>query len=203
MLNRCKICFNPIYNHHLSNNKTLICDHCFQQFDVRFIRTRIETYSALIIYHYNDFFKTLLYMFKGCFDYELKDVFLDRFKNELKLRYYSYYIVFAPSNFADDEKRGYNHVQEIALIISNKVVDCLYKNQYFKQSDRSKQERNKVKDQISIKPHPSFFNKKILLVDDVITTGSTIKRCVELLKKDHPKKIEILILSKNFKNNDE
>ena len=38
-------------------------------------------------------------------------------------------------------------------------------------------------------------NRKILLMDDVMTSGETIKTCLELIEKEKPQKIEILILS--------
>ena len=43
---------------------------------------------------------------------------------------------------------------------------------------------------------PDLFNKKILLVDDVYTTGSTMKAAIDLVKQLHPKKIKVLVISK-------
>ena len=38
-------------------------------------------------------------------------------------------------------------------------------------------------------------NKKILLVDDVLTTGSTMKACINLLKNNQVKKLNFLAMS--------
>ena len=39
--------------------------------------------------------------------------------------------------------------------------------------------------------------KKILLVDDVISTGNSIKQSLKVLKEGNPKKIKILIIAEN------
>ena len=41
-------------------------------------------------------------------------------------------------------------------------------------------------------------NAKILLVDDIITTGATMHKAIELIKTLKPNKIEILIMSKTM-----
>jgi predicted amidophosphoribosyltransferase len=41
-------------------------------------------------------------------------------------------------------------------------------------------------------------DKKILIVDDVFTTGSTVKSMIRLLERYKPKKIQILLLSKTI-----
>lgn len=39
-------------------------------------------------------------------------------------------------------------------------------------------------------------NKKILICDDICTTGSTLKAIIELVKKGNPKDIKILVVAK-------
>ncbi|MGA1847378.1 ComF family protein [Deferribacter abyssi] len=41
-------------------------------------------------------------------------------------------------------------------------------------------------------------NLKILLVDDIITTGSTINECAKILKKSGAKKVDVFCLSKGM-----
>ena len=47
----------------------------------------------------------------------------------------------------------------------------------------------------------NLTNKKILIVDDVMTTGSTVKHAIEIIKKKKPKIIKVLILAKNCRTN--
>ena len=42
--------------------------------------------------------------------------------------------------------------------------------------------------------------KRILIVDDVISTGSSIKACLELIKKGNPKRIKCLVICGNCRN---
>jgi competence protein ComFC len=67
-----------------------------------------------------------------------------------------------------------------------------------KQSDLSAKERQKVGKIIGWIPKANVRDKKILLVDDVYTTGSTIKACISLLQKHGARKIEVLVMSKTF-----
>ena len=66
----------------------------------------------------------------------------------------------------------------------------------YKQSDQSFKSRKNIKDIIEIDKNTSLKDKKILLVDDIMTTGSTLLTCVELLRKHCARKIEILVIAK-------
>lgn len=66
------------------------------------------------------------------------------------------------------------------------------------QSTLNKEERNKnVEDVYSIKNKNKIYNKKILLVDDIFTTGSTANECSKVLKKAMARNIGILTIAKD------
>lgn len=199
MDNFCKICFKKIgdfslYNFIRKNN--ILCESCFSKFNAKFINFKIGGVKGTSIYEYSDYLKELMYKFKGCFDYELKDVFLFRYLSYLKLKYYGYYLVCAPSFHIDDEKRGFNHVRAIFQALKLKELNILKKKMAYKQSDQSFKSRKNIKDIIEIDKNTSLKDKKILLVDDIMTTGSTLLTCVELLRKHCARKIEILVIAK-------
>ena len=58
-------------------------------------------------------------------------------------------------------------------------------------------EREKIGNYLTI-DEVDLSNKKILLVDDVYTTGSTIKSMIKLVKEKGAKKVKVLIMSKTI-----
>lgn len=198
----CKICFkdiNDISLFHFVHNNVKICDECFNKFKVIDKELEIEGVKGEIIYEYDDFFRELLYKYKGCDDYELKDVFLDR-RRLLKYRFKNYTLINAPSNESEDKRRGYNHVVEMYRCLGLEIISPIYKNVEFKQSDLSSSEREKVSTRLSIKDDVNLNDKKILIVDDVLTTGNTLKAMINLIKTKNPKSVRFLVMAYHTKN---
>ena len=65
-----------------------------------------------------------------------------------------------------------------------------------KQSDKSKNKRKEIYKYLKVKEGSDIKNKKVVIVDDVYTTGSTIKSAIKILTKQNPKSIEVLVMSK-------
>lgn len=199
MDNFCKICFKRISDYSLFNfinRKNILCEECFSKFKARFTSFKIGKINATAIYEYTDFIKELIYKFKGCYDYELKDVFLARYLWYLKLKYKGYYIVFVPSYYIDDQCRGFNHVKAIFESLKLKELEILKKNKRHKQSEQTFKTRKAINKVIEIDENCSLKDKKLLLVDDIITTGSTLQCAIDLLKHKGGKKIEVLVIAK-------
>ena len=191
---QCKVCFKE--EKAFSFSKRFICQECFKQLEVIYKKFKLDGIKIVALYSYNDFFRSLLYKFKACHDYELKSVFLDRFRQELKLKYWNYTLVCIPSNETEDEKRGFNHVEEAFKELGLPIKKVLYKNKSYKKSDRSKEERKLVKEALSIRNSECLTGRNILIVDDVMTTGETLKCAINLIKKTNAKKIKCLVLAK-------
>lgn len=155
----------------------------------------IDETSGYYIYDYDEEVQKNLYQFKGCFDYELAGVFLDYFRVYLFIKYFGYVLVPAPSAIDADKERGFNHVVEIFKTLHLKMNCCIHKTSNTKQSDLNAEERKKIKDNLVI-DDVSFYKKKVLIVDDVYTTGSTVKAMIDLVKSKNPKKIKVLVMSK-------
>ena len=200
----CKICFSPVnkFSAHSLFNRVALCDKCFAQFKPRFSQFDLDGYQALNIYEYDEFGQNLLYRYKGCFDYELNTIFLNRFRSYLFLRFLNYYIVPVPSHPLDDEERGFNHVVEIFKNLPLKMIKCVEKIQRIKQSSLNIHERKNINGRFKVVDGEKITNKRVLIVDDVMTSGETLRNIIRLLKEYHPKKIKILVVYKVNKRDD-
>lgn len=194
----CKICFKEIKDDSLASllGEYPICDLCFQRMEPKMRSVRLGKWKGYCLYPYNASFRSLIYQFKGCFDYELRDVFLARQKGFFAWRFRNYVIVPAPSHESHNERRGFNHVEEIFEELSLPIENILLKTSDVKQSDLNAKERKEVSKRIAFKDGGNVSGKNVLFVDDILTTGSTAKACMSLLAEHGAKKISFLILAK-------
>lgn len=86
--------------------------------------------------------------------------------------------------------RGFNQSEEIAKEVAkffqiSLITDCLLKTKRTKdQVNLSEKERKEnLKGAFFIKNREKILEKKILLIDDVYTTGTTMEECAKVLKK--------------------
>lgn len=199
-IRHCKICFeqfDDISFYSVISKNNIICEKCFSLFEAKFIHFNIDSIKCLSIYEYDDTIKDLLFKFKGCYDIELKDVFLTRYILYLKLLYKDYYLVPVPSYYMDDERRGFNHVVEIYSGLNLPMLKIIEKKKDHKQAKSKKKERISSKKNFVLVDSKNIFGKKILVVDDVYTTGSSVRAVIELIKPYKPKKISVLVVAKN------
>lgn len=162
----------------------------------KFIKFRVDNHKATSLYDYNPFIRKLIYQYKGCYDYELHQVFLDRYAKEIKLRYFDRVIIPIPSYQNEDEQRGFNHVVETFKSIGLNMLNILEKTEKHKQAISSFKQRKEVYKYLELKSYPDLNKKKVLIVDDVYTTGSTMKSAIHLIEKLNPKKIDVLVVAK-------
>ena len=195
----CKICFKEIKPNDLHSfccKKQIICADCMSKLKPSFRSFSINNIKGLAIYDYDENIEGLLYQFKGCFDIELKDVFLARFSKELRLYFRGYSIVPIPSYISDDMKREFNHVIEMFSCLDLPIIRVLEKTMKYKQSDQKRKDRKLIAKVLKMSNINEIENKKILLVDDVCTTGSSLSAAINLIRLGKPKMIKILVMSK-------
>ena len=198
-MKHCKICFKEIKINDISrlfNKDICVCQECQKRLNPQFIYFDVDGYKALALYDYSEFIKKQIYLFKGCFDYEMKDVFLNLFIKEIKLAYSGYTIVPIPSYKEDDEIRGFNHVIEVFKQTGLEINEIIEKTDHFKQAEHSANKRKEIKKYLRLISNEPLTKKKVLIVDDIYTTGSTMKVAINLVERLNPKTIKVLVLAK-------
>ena len=190
-MSRCLVCGEVIEENFnsLFNKEYKLCYSCFEKFQVRNSKFKIDGADGLVLYYYNDFFKDLLYKYKGCYDYALKDIFITY---NFKDKYKGYSLVLAPSN---EKKRGFNHLEGIFSCFNKPIIKCFTKTKKWKQSDKKFEERKQIQNVIKIDKSCLKGVKKVLIVDDVLTSGSTIRALIKQMPSNIYKKV--LVLSSN------
>ena len=173
-----------------------ICSKCQNELEPKFIRFKINGYKATSIYDYTPFIKNLIYTYKGCFDYEMNEVFLNLFFKEIKLKYKGYKIIPIPSYYKDDETRGFNHVVEAFKRLDLELLQIIKKTAHHKQADRGSNDRKEIKKYLVLKSNISLEKQRVLIVDDIYTTGATMKAAINLVEKLNPREIKVLVLAK-------
>jgi competence protein ComFC len=180
----------------LSNS--LICSKCNKKPKLFFNR-------AFHVAVYDGVFKELIHLFKYS-----KNDYLDRFlagflaetilKNQFLKE--SDFIVPVPLHWQEKWRRGYNQTELLACEVSKKTRMPVLSNRLvkhrkiFSQTMLSGKERLKnVKGAFKVKNSAILRNKKILLVDDVFTTGATVNECARQLQKAKVKQINIITLA--------
>lgn len=111
-------------------------------------------------------------------------------------------ILVVPISKKREKERGYNQseliAKEISKIISVKIEKkILYKVKNTKpQSTLNKQQRQEnAKGAYIAKNTSKIENKKILIIDDIYTTGNTVSECAKMLTEKGIKRNNIGILT--------
>lgn len=202
----CKSCFKDIKQnsfHELFSSQNFVCSKCILEANPKFKYFDINGVKAISIYDYDEHMKTKMYLYKGCEDYEMKDYFIFPYRLELKILFSKYTIIPIPSYEEDDKKRGYNHVIEAFKCLDLPFLKAIIKTENIKQKELNYEQRQDIHKCFIWNKKIEIEGKKILLVDDVCTTGASLKAAINLIKQHNPKKIKILVIAKRELSNEE
>ena len=196
-MNKCLVCDSVIENvlTNLFEDCNNVCYECISKLKQRNERFTVNGCDGMVLYFYDDFFKNILFRYKGCGDYFLNEIFLINHYSWIKRKYKGYSIVLAPSNKEAEEKRGFCHLEGIFKRLNMPVIKCFRKDIEWKQSNKYKSEREQIQNVIKIDKSELLGVKHVLIVDDVLTSGSTIKTMISQIPPNILKKV--LVLSSN------
>ncbi len=111
-------------------------------------------------------------------------------------------IMAVPLHRVRRRERGYNQsdliAKQLARFLGIAYCEPVFRKHYtLSQTRLSKQERLKnLKAAFGLKPNLDLTGKKILLVDDVFTTGSTVNEISKALRAANPAEIRVLAMAR-------
>jgi len=112
------------------------------------------------------------------------------------------FVVPVPLHRSKEKKRGFNQAERIAQGISQTTKIPLETNNVFRKKANTSQTKKGVFDRwkntlnlFQLRDPDLFKEKHILLIDDVLTTGSTLEAVAQSLLKSQGVKISILTLA--------
>ena len=196
-MSKCKVCLETKYEGLLDLLiDPPLCASCLSKIKEIVKIEMIDGIEHLFLYEYNSFLREIIYLYKGRYNKDLFDVFTYKYKHFLKYKYRKYTFLCAPSNKDDDLKRSFNHVHQIATSISSKVLSPFYKKKEWKQSDKKREERSNIDEVIGVDENLIKGLKRVVIIDDIYSTGNTIRACVRQIK--HKCDIKVLCICRNM-----
>ncbi len=195
LVNACKTCGLPL---DVENKNNIVCGHCLQ--------TSTSVDYTLCLYHYQaplDYLITAL-KYKQQLSHAaiLGDLLLRRLQQQITEELPDC-IIPVPLHKKRLIKRGFNQSLEIARPVAKKlniqidVKSVRRKKLTLAQADLSAAQRKKnVKDCFEIQSKEKMIYSHVVIIDDVVTTGSTINELAKLLKQSGVKKVGVWSLTR-------
>lgn len=210
----CEICGNS-----LCKNETLICTYCLGKlpythwhkdeenplYAVFWGKIPVQGVTAMFYFHHGNRVQTLLHKFKYKDVRELGIYVGKRYGTQLKDA--SPFddvdlVIPVPLHPKKQKIRGYNQSEMFALGLAQTMnIEAVSNNLFRKiasetQTRKTKIERwENVKDIFGVTNPDELIGKHILLVDDVITTGSTLEACASVLLEIPDLKISVAAIA--------
>lgn len=191
-VNRCRMCGRPLLSEHG------ICTTC----RVNPLFEGLDGVYPLFTYILSK--KKLLYSWKIAWQHNLTEVFAGYLADAVKKAYPECLIVPVPPRPGKIRKTGWDQIEDLSRFLELKhglpVMRLLRRTEAVQQKKLSKEERAEhskhsyVLDEKAVCRIEGRLPEHVVLIDDVITTGSTVSACATVLKEAGIKKVSAVSL---------
>lgn len=148
------------------------------------------------VYLYNDYMKKVLARYKFRGDAVLAQVFQKAFRQTYEAEWNKVSPILVPIPLSEDRKydRGFNQSLLLAELLPGKLEELLSKTNSEKQSKKARKDRIERENTFFV-PDPKIVKgKSVLLIDDIYTTGTTVRMAAKVLIDAGAKKISSFTL---------
>lgn len=191
----CESCVNQLVP--LSGTRCLTCSRMLEELPAEYICNQLcndcvrweqqERWKGVLdfnvsCYKYNTFLKELISRYKYRGDYALVEVFASTIRTILAKHSYDL-IAPIPLSEARLLERGFNQSEAFIKSAHLTPAHLLTRIHTEKQSKKSRQQRMELEHIFQLQKGVNVMDKKIMLLDDIYTTGSTLRYAAEVLKQ--------------------
>ncbi|MCR5230442.1 MAG: hypothetical protein K6D03_09980 [Solobacterium sp.] len=161
----------------------LLCRKCRKQWTADRHRFRISGVRGYSSYLYNQAFSKCLIQYKELGDEALADVFLFRERKRLRHLFRGRTLVLMPSTAEKLQERGFSHLQLMFGCLGMNMTEPFVKLPGTEQKRLGAVQRKQIMQRIRLKEDAEIPDR-IVLCDDLITTGSTLRSALNCLSRD-------------------
>lgn len=162
----------------------VLCEKC--RYEMKYKIRKINKNKMIInyLYPYKGIGREMLIQYKELYDEALATSFLYPYKKIIEKKYRGCVFVSIPSSKEKTNQRGFKHVEKIFEGINIPIIELLEKNSDIEMKHLNKNERYLASRLMKLKDEVIVPKEKIILIDDVVTTGYSLFRAKECLGKE-------------------
>jgi competence protein ComFC len=178
----CDICGRPFAGLEPSHRQGQLCTDCVRwQEDGEWKDVLTKNRS---VYMYNEWMKEAVALWKFRGDYAIIQAFQEEFRREFYRHFdHTFLIVPIPLSAERLYERGFNQAKALAELLNLPIHDLLTRRHLEKQSKKSRRERLRTENVFQLSGKTSLQDKRIVLIDDIYTTGTTLRHAAKVLLK--------------------
>lgn len=190
----CRICGREWLMVATENRHGDICSDCFRWEDDPTTAGLLQQNRS--VYYYNDYMKDVLAKYKFRGDAILAQVFRKAFRHAYETEWNKESPILVPIPLSSDRnyERGFNQSLLLAELLPGKPEELLSKTNSEKQSKKARKERLERENSFYVPDPAQVKDKSILLIDDIYTTGTTVRMAAKVLKDAGAKEISSFTL---------
>lgn len=147
------------------------------------------------IFHYNEYLKDIIAKYKYRGDYALAEAFVPFLREKMKEIDFEI-ITVIPLSEERLKERGFNQAQAFTDLLGLEAMHLLTRVHTEKQSKKSRKERISLPQVFQVTRTEVIQNKSILIMDDIYTTGSTLRHAAKILKIAGAREVSSITLAR-------